>query len=522
MKIRNRKKNLFKKYAAAAMGLLLVVPANIQTLSVYAEDAETQETEQQEEQVSVTVDLAGTRVTLTGTGLVVSTDSALPVGSVDDPEKIYLRSTMYYNGVDYDFDHEEDGVYYYTVHESGSSDPEEKVETEVTVKCVDAAGNVLKTTTFTVKNSTHTYYPATTLKVDGVYYDFDDSDDKSPLVADGSQTEYTIRYSKSTGSYTWNVYIYDSSTNTKLATESYTVENGQTVEFDATSYTIDGYTVNAAYNKVFTHTYGDSSRTTNVYYDPEGYDTSEKTKYMILHYVDLGNNNALLDTEVVTVTTAGDTSYTVPSTFTKDGTNYVLVNGQSSTLSLSYYSPRARDTEDGEVSYTIYYRDEANTDLDYVIIKETTVTEVVFVDRGIRYIYTPNTTTVEAVNTQTGQTTTLQVTTENSGDVTTETTTTGGSEAGETTGGETSGSETGGTQSGSETTGGTTGGNAGDEDVTIEGVTTPGENIELGDDETAGGLSETLKKVLGAGGIGALIAFLIVLANRMKKKAENA
>jgi len=156
-------------------------------------------------------------------------------------------------------------------------------------------------------------------------------------------------------------------------------------------------------DKEYSHTYGDTNRITYVYYNPAGYDGSTYSRDITVKYVDLSNNKNVLKSETVTVTSESEELYTAEESFSKDGVDYVICGGQSTDITLSYFSTRS--------TYTLYYRDVTDDSLADVEITYIYNYEREVIDLGTRYVVTPANTqniTVVAQNTETNETEVIQ------------------------------------------------------------------------------------------------------------------
>lgn len=271
----------------------------------------------------------------------------------------------------------------------------------VEVRYVDENDRLIEKRSFLVNGRPVTFYAPTTFSVNEngttVYYTAADENETviRHQVKDTARS-YTVHYENAAEkgeSYTWYIMQYDSSNNECLGVIRKTVKSGSTVAFDPESEnTIAKYTVNKAFAHEITHTYGDSERTTYVYYDPEGYTntTDLPDRTVTIRYVNIADGS-LIDTRTVNAVSAHDTRIEFPDVFTKDGIHWLRVNGQSSYIDYSYYSPRS--------SFTIYYRDENNTEFANITIHNTELIETI-VDGGEHVTYTviPGITRVTAVD----------------------------------------------------------------------------------------------------------------------------
>ncbi|MBM6989844.1 MAG: hypothetical protein I3I98_00375 [Mobilibacterium timonense] len=285
---------------------------------------------------------------------------------------------------------------------------------QVKVKYEDESGNVLQTNTFTVNGQPVTYYAPDVFKVtvngkDSYYTLTSRSNTITHKVGDATR-EYTFSYKKAgsgSGSYTWYILQYDSATNKCIGVVRKNISEGGTETFDpSTESKIDGYTVNKKFSGKITHKWGDGQQKTYVYYDPEGYSNSTDLpdRQVTIQYVDIATGN-VIGTDTVAAKAGSDTEIAFPDSMDKDGKHYLRVDGQQASLEHSYFSPRT--------SYSVYYRDEANTEFRHVTVEEI-ITEVITVKNGnTRYQVLPDIIRYVARNTATGSTRVLRTQTSN-------------------------------------------------------------------------------------------------------------
>lgn len=293
---------------------------------------------------------------------------------------------------------------------------EDKENYTVLVRYMDAdTGAQISSRTFQVQGRQHIFYAPTTLSIDRdgqkSYYEIARKGDNKIVHNPDSETrEYTIEYKKSQADYTWYIVYCDSSNNAKLETESVEVKpdndssNPQKHTPDLNrSFNGKNYTLNAAFTengaaKTLTHVFGQDSRMTYVFYDPEGYDTTtEHSRQITIQYRDV-TSTSILKEETVTVSDKKDTQYTVnTANIAANDTEYAICRGQSEALSLSYF-PLDRTT------YIIYFYDvnDKNFDQAPVITREEVVTTTVN-DGPTTYTIAPGLTTVTATDTSTGR-----------------------------------------------------------------------------------------------------------------------
>lgn len=290
----------------------------------------------------------------------------------------------------------------------------------VEVRYVDEDGDVLQTRTFTVNKRDVYFYAPTTFSLtesgSTVYYTAMDGENTMihHEASDRSTKSYIIRYSAvsnggyaddeedtTESAYTWFIMQYDAKTNESLGVVKKEVDPESTVTFDPEKEgTVDGYTVNKAFRKVFSHTYGDKSHVTNVYYDPDGWENSSdvQKREITINYVNI-KDGSVLTTKKQTVTSEHDTRISFPDSFDKDGAHYLRVDGQAAYVDHNYYSPK-------EI-YTVYYRNEKDTDFAHVVIRKTEIIETKVYKDDTTYEIQPGYTRTIMTDTDSGQSTVI-------------------------------------------------------------------------------------------------------------------
>ena len=263
---------------------------------------------------------------------------------------------------------------------SGNADSSEKYQ--VKVKYVDESGNVLQTNSFTVDGQSVTYYAPDVFRLTAngkeSFYTLTSRSNTITHNAGDTAREYTFSYEKAgsgSGSYTWYILQYDAATNKCIGVVRKKISQGGTETFDPSSENkIDGYKVNKEFSGKITHEWGDSQQKTYVYYDPDGYNntTDLPDRQVTVQYVDIATGN-VINTDTVTAKPGSDTTISFPDSLDENGKHYLRVDGQQAALEHSYFSPRT--------SYSVYYRDEANTEFRHVTIEEV-VTEVITIKSG--------------------------------------------------------------------------------------------------------------------------------------------
>ncbi|MGN0709796.1 MAG: hypothetical protein ACI4LM_06105 [Anaerovoracaceae bacterium] len=352
--------------------------------------------------------------------LLKKTETEIPAGGsaeVSVPSEITAAGDVKYTTTEKDF------TVKYSNSTSGrtivykpASDSESGQYT-VEVRYVDAAGKVLQTRSFTVNKRDVYFYAPTTFALtesgSTVYYTAADGENTMihHVPSDRSTTSYTIKYNSvssdgsSDGSsgtaeetaYKWYIMQYDARTNESIGVVKKEVDPGSTVTFDPEKEdTIDGYTVNKAFRKTFSHTYGDKTHVTYVYYDPDGWKNSSdvQTRDITIKYVNI-KDGSVLKTMTKTATSEHDTRIDFADSFDKDGAHYLRVDGQAAYVDHNFYSPK-------EV-YTVYYRNEKDTEFKHVVITKTEVVETKVYRDDTQYEIEPGYTRVIATNQDNGQ-----------------------------------------------------------------------------------------------------------------------
>lgn len=400
----------------------------------------------------------------------------------------------------------------------------EDTNTSYTVKVqyVDEDGNVISTRSFYVNGKDHTFIAPNEFSVtagDGTttYYKAAGKTTIKHKVSDTTRT-YTVTYKKLTAedgdSYTWYILLYSSQTNTCIDTRTVEVSPNAEASFTPEkSITVDGkkYTINKAFDKEFTHEYSNSNHTTYIYYDPEGYSNSSdvQTKTINIRYVNIADGS-VLQSHTQEVTSEGDTTITFPDSFDQDGVHYLKVQGQASSISYNFYSPK--------ITYTVYYYDENNTQFRTAVITREQVEEITVNDGTTVYTVIPGITRTVVNYTDNGVSTVV-ATEDATGEQIPEAST-GSNANGDNTVSSTSGTNGTGTTG----NGGTTAnGNEDTQDTTIDGVQaddiqTPQSNIWLDSKaDNSSTVKTTALLIIGLAAVAACIFATIMLIRRRKK-----
>lgn len=257
------------------------------------------------------------------------------------------------------------------------------------VQLTDDAGNVLSSENITYYG-TYTYQAPKTFSQSSTdengnnivnYYKAVDGKAQAVLKKEDNGRTVKIAYQKvdSQTAYDWNINLIDLMTGATLDTitkqvgvdQSQTYDVASTVEKDGVTYTLD-----AAMQSAYTHTYGDKSRTTNIYYYNKAKWNPENGYDITVRYVNIADRSQITS-QTIAVTNAEDAVIDCPAEFQNSGHTYIRLKGQSDTIRHSYYSNIRQ--------YTIYYRDSqdtinADTEINYVVVDggEITVDDVIY------------------------------------------------------------------------------------------------------------------------------------------------
>ncbi len=215
-----------------------------------------------------------------------------------------------------------------------------------------------------------------------------------------SQLEYKVEYEAADDNapYEWLVYLIDTKNNRQLDARAIEVKPGETQTFDAAAAAPSGYNLNASMQKTYTHTFGDDSRATYVFYDPEGFTDRQDPYNVTVQYIALSSdgNGTITQTPLTEaipyeILPGDDTVIPVPQIYAKDGTTYRLMNGQARNIVHPYYTT-ARNA-----AYEVYYVAEGS-ELEPAVVVRQVVRQTTTVEDGqtvTRYIPGVTTTVVE-------------------------------------------------------------------------------------------------------------------------------
>lgn len=242
----------------------------------------------------------------------------------------------------------------------------------------EGSNNVLMQKSFHVNDKDYTYIAPSTMKVNNIYYTL--SNGQSPVInhqVSSSERHYTISYKAidESSSYSWYIYKVDAASQKILGeVVEKEVQPGSQVTYDVETEVKDNkqtYQVDASMPKTLTHQYGDSDHISYVYYNLEG-TTSNNSDYSVdIEYRDIANNEVISTSKAnVEANKDEDTILQCPENLSQDGQEYVLVDGQATSMRHSYYSPRRL--------YVVYYRnvnDTLNADTEIVTEQVIDVTD---------------------------------------------------------------------------------------------------------------------------------------------------
>lgn len=225
----------------------------------------------------------------------------------------------------------------------------------ISISYVDSAnGAVLKTETVTVPAGGRVEFPVAGSFVSSSYTEYERAANQPAVIThtSGESTRsYTVAFDRVSEQkpYSISVYCVDSVTGTLLDSESLTVDvNGTAVYSFPSSLSHGGseYLLASGQGTELRHSYGGSQRTYYVYYNEVGAELPSQYQITV-RYIDVTSNETL-HTENVTVSDGQGVTIEAPADYEANGEEYVLLSGQTGSLSHSFYSPRR--------AYAIYYR----------------------------------------------------------------------------------------------------------------------------------------------------------------------
>lgn len=221
-------------------------------------------------------------------------------------------------------------------------------------------------------NSSNTFEVPEAIEAEGITYKLSaGSPSKITHNFGDSQREYSISYdvTKERKEYELTVNLVDMASGTIIQTEKEMVPIDGII-FELPSTISDGsadYLLTAGQSTRLTHAYSNPTRTYNIYYNEVG--SEEASAYKVdVQYVDVKTNKTL-NSKTVNVPAGQGISFTVPSEYNADGTQYVMLSGQQNIVNHAYSSPRR--------NYMVYYRDINDKENEKTVITQDTITETV-------------------------------------------------------------------------------------------------------------------------------------------------
>ena len=300
----------------------------------------------------------------------------------------------------------------------------------VTVNYVDDKGNLITKRTFYVNNKDYYFTAPKVFSVEengekATYIYNKKKNGQSYTIhqkPESKMREYTLYYNKEENQsepITFSVLQYDSYSNECIGVISKEVKKGHSITFNPADNLPKGtddysYKVNSSFNKKVTYKYGNPNRTVYIYYDrhdpkdPDKYSTKTKSRDITIRYQavdetveghEIFPDQGQAKTKF-TVWSDKEMSYSLPQEITAGGETYVLIQGQTNPVELSYYSPRE--------TYSFYYKNKK--DVNFYTIRTETTEEVEVLDNNVTWTILPGITRVIITNQTTGVTNTLATT----------------------------------------------------------------------------------------------------------------
>ena len=285
---------------------------------------------------------------------------------------------------------------------------------EAKIQYVNTSGESLGVADSVIVNKDYTYTAPTYLYVteNGTVKEYvlkDQSTAKltlSPGQAEGTQTfEFVYDVLPDTAERTWTVILENGSVsptdpNRVIDRITYRGAPGTTVEHKTQQeLTVSGkaYIPTAQAQQTYSHTFGvaDAEVEQVIYYVPKDYVPPEAYD-LTVKYVNIANNE-VIDSQTYTASPSmrADLELVSPESFSKNGVEWVRLDGQEMPIRHGFYSP-ARE-------YVVYYRD-INDDLHATTVIRNV--RVVYVDEQGNTVSRPTTVVDNGTTTTTGATTT--------------------------------------------------------------------------------------------------------------------
>ena len=193
-----------------------------------------------------------------------------------------------------------------------------------------------------------------------------------------NEKNYTIQYEKvvTDSNQPYDVYVnyIDVATGRTLEAHRKTVGVDKTVKFDIPgSVNVNGknYILSAKQPSSLTHKFGTNQTQYNVYFHEKDLNIQEYD--VTVSYYDITSNQIIYTTKM-TVKADGQLNINVPSNYTTNGKDYVLLSGQDNENTHDFYSTRR--------SYTFIYRDVDDLTNQSVVVIPGQTTNVVETPNG--------------------------------------------------------------------------------------------------------------------------------------------
>lgn len=175
---------------------------------------------------------------------------------------------------------------------------------------------------------------------------------------------YTIKYeqTRATSPYDISVRYVDALTGLPIRTNTVHVDLNATARFTAeaeVSANGTDYVVATGQNRQVVHAFGDSQRVYDVYYYERG---AAQSYNVTIRYFDVTTGTVLYTT---TATANYDSQLTInaPATYAAGGENYVMLDGQSTSIDHQFYSTRH--------AYVFFYRNVNDTANENTVVDQT-------------------------------------------------------------------------------------------------------------------------------------------------------
>ena len=190
--------------------------------------------------------------------------------------------------------------------------------------------------------------------------------------ANNSTRTYEVYYNVSSvkNPYTVSISLVDIATGAVIGSETLDVAVGGAVDYEVPStvqFGNDKYYLASGQSNAMRHVSGDATRRYNYYYNKEG--SEEVSRYDVtVKYIDVTDNSELY-TSTATANAGDILNISVPGEYSADGSEYVLLSGQTD-IEHPFYSPRR--------TYAIYFRDVNDTTTEENVVTEDiieTITE---------------------------------------------------------------------------------------------------------------------------------------------------